>query len=148
MSDWLLKIRDYAWVGAGMCVAAFGLRCMVGAISVARAQAKPSVVESPARKDSAQPTAPVEQRKDKRQRVVAAAAAATDAPRSLRVMLNITAGPERAEVYANGLRLGLTPYLGDYTCKQGEALRFEIVPEQGPLQVRRATCRGAMVNVR
>jgi hypothetical protein len=67
---------------------------------------------------------------------------------SLRLMLSVVAGPERSEVYVNGSRLGLSPYLGDYTCKHGEELRIEVVPAHQALITRSATCEGQTLWIR
>lgn len=67
---------------------------------------------------------------------------------SLRLTLSVLAGSERSEVFVNGRRLGASPYLGDYTCKRGESLRFEVVPKNGPLIVRHAVCQGTAVRIR
>jgi hypothetical protein len=60
----------------------------------------------------------------------------------------VTVGPERSEVFVNGRRLGYTPYLGDYTCKRGEKLNVEVLPEHDPLIERRAPCAGRNVFIR
>jgi len=62
-------------------------------------------------------------------------------------MLAISAGAPRSEVYVNGARLGLSPYLGDFTCKRGEKLKIEIVPARGALVVREATCEGKTLRI-
>ncbi len=67
---------------------------------------------------------------------------------SLRLVISVTVGPPRSEVFVNGRRLGLSPYLGDFSCKRGEPLRVQIVPERGPLMTRRARCRGRTVRIR
>lgn len=70
------------------------------------------------------------------------AAAAKD---SLRVTLVITLGPERSEVFVNGVRLGQSPYVGDWTCRRDEPLRIEVLPPRGaPLQVERPCAPGTV----
>lgn len=66
----------------------------------------------------------------------------------LRLMLSVLAGPERSEVYVNGSRVGYSPYLGDLSCKSGEKLRIEIVPQKAPLILRSATCEGTTLLIR
>jgi hypothetical protein len=67
---------------------------------------------------------------------------------SMRLMLSVLVGPERSEVYVNGRRVGLSPYLGDLTCKQGEDLKIEVVPVRQPLITRQAKCVGRTLLIR
>lgn len=66
----------------------------------------------------------------------------------LRLTLSVVVGPPRSEVYVNGSRIGYSPYLGDFSCKSGERLHVEVVPEKEPLITRTATCEGSMLSVR
>jgi hypothetical protein len=66
----------------------------------------------------------------------------------LRLMLSVLAGPEGSDVYVNGSRVGHSPYLGDVSCKSGEKLRIEIVPQKAPLLTRSATCEGTTLLIR
>ena len=139
MRDTLKRASKGAHLLGGLACAALGLRVMTLAIGDARAQRAPrpapvvgEVVAAPA--VSAAPTrarhVPAPERGN----------AVSGAP--LRLMLSVVAGPERSEVYVNGSRLGLSPYLGDYTCKAGEQLRIEVVPAHQGLITRSATCEG------
>lgn len=67
---------------------------------------------------------------------------------SVRLLLSVDVGPERSEVFVNGRRLGLSPYLGDFTCKQGEDLKIEVVPVRHPLVTRQAKCVGRNLLIR
>jgi hypothetical protein len=66
----------------------------------------------------------------------------------LRLTLSVLVGPPRSEVYVNGSRIGNSPYLGDFSCKSGERLHVEVVPEKEPLITRTAICEGSMLSVR
>jgi hypothetical protein len=68
--------------------------------------------------------------------------------RSLRLFLSVVVGPERSEVFVNGARLGLSPYLGDFTCKEGEDLNVQVVPTRGALIMRQAKCGGQTLLIR
>lgn len=52
---------------------------------------------------------------------------------AIRITASIMAGPPRSEVFVNGVSKGHTPFLGDISCKAGEQLKIEIVPEKGKL---------------
>ncbi|MCA9592643.1 MAG: hypothetical protein KC776_05005 [Myxococcales bacterium] len=51
--------------------------------------------------------------------------------KSLRLPMVISIGPDRSELYVNGVRLGHTPFVGEVTCKAGEKIRIELVPPRG-----------------
>lgn len=135
-------------LGAGLG-AAVGLRIMIGAITEAQAGRAAAAIE---------PREP-----EKPALLVLAEELTTPPPplppppprpndppsgQSVRLMLSVVAGPERSEVYVNGRLLGLSPYLGDFTCKQGESLKIEIVPVRQPLITRQAKCAGRTVLIR
>lgn len=129
----------------GVLCAALGLRIMIVAVGEARAAraAAPAPETEPALRQLAeQISAPAEE--------IEALPAPAPAPevKSLRLFLSVVVGPERSEVFVNGARLGLSPYLGDFTCKQGESLAIDIVPVERPLITRRATCAGKTVLIR
>jgi len=131
-------------LGGGLC-AALGLRLMILAIGDARASRAPAPApDAP----MATASAALPSRTPARSRHVPAPErlAAEDSP--VRLTLSVAAGPERSEVYVNGSRLGWSPYVGDYTCKQGEQLRIEIVPTRGNLITRSATCEGRTLWIR
>lgn len=127
----------------GLLCAALGLRVMTLAIGEAQARRAPvpePVAEAPKAKPG--PATARERHRSAPER----ATAPTGAP--LRLMLSVNAGPERSEIYVNGSRIGLSPYLGDYSCKQGEQLRVELVPPKGALVTRSATCEGQTLLIR
>ena len=66
---------------------------------------------------------------------------------SRRVMLMISVGDDRAEVYVNGQLLGRSPYVGDFSCKPGEPLRIEVVPEKRVIKRFTRTCQGDAVRI-
>lgn len=131
----------------GLLCAALGLRVMIMAIGEAQARrappAAPPVAMEPkaAKGPGASPTA-----RERHKPAPERATAQGGAP--LRLMLSVNAGPERSEVYVNGSRIGMSPYLGDYSCKQGEQLRVEIVPPKGALVTRSASCEGRTILIR
>ena len=59
---------------------------------------------------------------------------------SARVVLSITAGPPRSDVYVNRVHVGQTPFLGETSCKTGEPVKIEIVPVKGPLISEQRVC--------
>lgn len=65
----------------------------------------------------------------------------------IRVMLSVTLGEQRSEVYVNGDLQGLTPYAGDVSCQRGEAISVQIVPNEGPLIERKPICQGSMIRI-
>jgi hypothetical protein len=148
MRAWLARARRICQVlGAGLW-AALGLRIMLGAISEARAQravaqvaqpesAKPHLVDLADEVVSPEipPTAPKPEAKAK-------------SGASLRLMLSVTVGPERSEIFVNGTRLGLSPSVGDFTCKEGEGLEIHVVPVHLPLLTRQAQCVGKTLLIR
>jgi hypothetical protein len=134
-------------LGAGLG-AALGLRIMIGAIAEARAVGAAAALEPPAPEQPAllelaeeltPPSAPPPPRPRPHE--------APSGP-SVRLMLSVVVGPERSEVYVNGRLLGLSPYLGDFTCKQGENLKIEVVPVRQPLLTRQAKCVGRTLLIR
>lgn len=133
-------------LGAGLG-AAVALRIMIGAITQAQAErlaVEPAAPEPPVllalAEELTAPPAPA----------LPPPPRPSEAPSgpSLRLMLSVVVGPERSEVYVNGRLLGLSPYLGDYACKQGESLRIEVVPVRQPLITRQAKCLGRTVLIR
>ena len=66
-------------------------------------------------------------------------------PRS--VTLGVSAGPPRSDVYVNGRKVGQTPFLGDTSCKTGQQIRIEIVPQKGPPLVYSRNCVGGALEV-
>jgi hypothetical protein len=145
MTGWLSRIGAASQILAAALSAALGLRLMSGAIAEAQAQryaaaragptlALPTPIAEPVASPGAQPLP--ETRK-------------ADAI-SLRLMLSVLVGPQRSEVFVNGARLGLSPYFGQLSCKQGENLRIEVVPAQprAPLITRQVRCEGENLLVR
>ena len=145
---WLGRLgQGLGVLGAASCAAA-GLRLMTVAVAWAVEARDPE----PANKPTAPPV--VAARAQVTGHVAANASSTPQLPEPLptgeplRVMLAVSAGAPRSEVYVNGSRLGLSPYLGDYTCKRGEKLKIEIVPvADAPLVLREAVCEGKTLRV-
>jgi len=131
----------------GSLGALLGLRLMVLAIGEAQARRAPAALVTPASASAVAAEVGTGPTRARARHVPAPERRAADG-NSLRLMLSVVAGPERSEVYVNGSRLGLSPYLGDYTCKQGEELRIEVVPAHQALITRSATCEGQTLWIR
>jgi hypothetical protein len=144
---WLRKLGQGLGVLGAALFAASGLRLMTVAVAWA--------LEARSEASAVAPPAPARVVVSKGSRVTApvAASARAQAPEALpsgeplRLMLAVSAGAPRSEVYVNGSRLGLTPYLGDFTCKRGEKLKVEVVPARGALVVREAACEGKTLRI-
>jgi hypothetical protein len=140
---WIDRVGRGAQLLGGSLVAALGLRVMTLAIGEAQARRLPIseavVVEPPA--PAPAPAQPVRAPLGPPPKPVPKGA-------PLRLLLSVLAGPERSEVFVNGSRLGLTPYLGDLSCKQGEPLRVEVVPIHQGLISRSAICEGGTLLIR
>ena len=142
--DILKRASKAAHLLGGLLCAALGLRVMALAIGDAQARRAPVPVAS-AEVAPQVGTVPATARA---QHVPAPERSNATVGPPLRLMLSVVAGPERSEVYVNGSRLGLSPYLGDYTCKAGEQLRIEVVPAHQGLITRSATCEGQTLLIR
>jgi len=140
---WIDRVGRGAQLLGGALVATLGVRVMTLAIGEAQARrlpaSQPVVVAAPA--PAPAPAEPVRAPLGPPPKTLPKGA-------PLRLMLSVLAGPERSEVFVNGSRLGLTPYLGDLSCKQGEPLRIEVVPAHQPLISRSALCEGRTLLIR
>jgi hypothetical protein len=130
----------------GVLCAALGLRMMTLAIGEARARRAPALAPEPAATATEAAALPSRGPVHNRRASVPEHVVGDGTP--LRLTLSVVAGPEHSEVYVNGSRLGSSPYLGDYTCKQGEPLRIEIVPRHEGLITRSAICEGRTLWIR
>jgi hypothetical protein len=66
---------------------------------------------------------------------------------SVRMTLSVLVGGDRAGVYINGRRVGLTPFVGDVPCKRRSRLKIEVVPREGPAQTYVRRCRGGVERI-
>lgn len=66
---------------------------------------------------------------------------------SVRLTLSISAGVNRSEVYINGSKRGNTPFLGDVSCKTGEPLKIQVMPEKGTILNFERTCRSGTMSI-
>jgi hypothetical protein len=142
--DRLKRAGKAAHLLAGLLCAVLGLRVMTLAIGDAQARRAPVPLAS----GEVAPRAGTFAAPARAQHVPAPERSNAVGGAPLRLMLSVVAGPERSEVYVNGSRLGLSPYLGDYTCKAGEQLRIEVVPAHQGLITRSATCEGQTLLIR
>jgi hypothetical protein len=62
------------------------------------------------------------------------------APTSVKAYLVVSGGPERSDVYVNGVRVGQSPFVGDVTCKPGKPVRIELLPPKGAPLVHERPC--------
>lgn len=131
----------------GLLCAALGLRVMTLVIGEAQARRAPVAEPRAVASKTGPAPAPGPATARTRHQPAPERARALGGP-SLRLMLSVNAGPERSEVYVNGSLLGLSPYVGDLTCKEGEQLRVEVVPPKGALVTRSATCEGRTLLIR
>jgi hypothetical protein len=145
-ATWMGRAQTGLQLLAAALAAALGLRIMIDAIGHARSAqvAAIAVAEKPALLELADeltaraPPPPIEPQQPEE----------GEPARSLRLFLSVVVGPERSEVFVNGTRLGLSPYLGDFTCKEGEDLRVQVVPSRGALITRQAKCGGQTLLIR
>ena len=54
---------------------------------------------------------------------------------SLRIPVVVAIGKDRSIVRINGTDVGHSPYVGEVSCKAGETVRIEIIPNTGTSQV-------------
>jgi hypothetical protein len=63
----------------------------------------------------------------------------------VKVRLSVDVGPDRSEVFVDGVKRGQVPFVGDATCALGEKLVVEVVPKAGAKQRFEQPCSaGAM----
>jgi hypothetical protein len=66
---------------------------------------------------------------------------------SLRVPIVVSVGPDRSELYVNGVRVGHSPFVGEVSCKAGEKVKIELVPPRGSPQVYERRCAPGTLRV-
>lgn len=146
-ATWMSRTQTGLQLFAAALGAALGLRIMIDAIGHARsaqvavvvAAEKPPLLELADELTARAPQPPPSEPEQTEEEEPA---------RSLRLFLSVVAGPERSEVFVNGTRLGLSPYLGDFSCKEGEDLSVQVVPSRGVLITRQAKCVGQTLLIR
>lgn len=70
----------------------------------------------------------------------------TSAPQMRSLFVDL--GSPRSEVYVNGRRLGETPFVGQWSCADGESVRIQVVPPRGMPLERKLVCGGVVMNVK
>lgn len=144
---WLLDAGTYSGLGASLAFAGLSMQLLVGVLLEVRPTDEPESV--PMRVYDPATDAPSDQNQPSAKSAAAAEELEDEEEaRHLRLTLSVMVGYERAEVFVNSRRVGFTPYFGDYSCLRDEKLIFEIVPETGPLIVRRALCQGKSLRIR
>ncbi len=62
--------------------------------------------------------------------------------------LIVNVGPERSEVFVNGVPVGRTPYLGDLQCARGNKVKVDILPpNKGKPLTRTVECRSGVLTI-
>ncbi|HSC89585.1 MAG TPA: hypothetical protein VLC09_20020 [Polyangiaceae bacterium] len=69
-------------------------------------------------------------------------------PVAVQRTLWVKLGPARSLVYVNGVRLGETPYAGDWSCVDGSPVEVTVVPPNGVPMVRRLICAGTLLVIK
>lgn len=62
--------------------------------------------------------------------------------------LLVTSPNPRSEVFVSGRRLGETPLVGQWSCRDGDTFRVDVVPKKGPARSLTVTCGGERLEVR
>lgn len=133
----LSQASDLAWFAAGVLSCAVAVRVAVVSVQTAVARVAPAVAAAAAGEPDAgnEPLAP-----DAGSSGLGGGPSAVAPGASLRIPLIVTAGPERSTVIVNGAVVGQSPYLGEVSCKSGETVTVELVPERGLPVVRHRRC--------
>lgn len=69
------------------------------------------------------------------------------APR-LRDLFVTSPGAGRSEIFVSGRRLGETPFVGQWSCRDGDTFRIDLVPPKGPATSLSMICRGERLEAR
>jgi len=119
---WLERVRPISsfvrFFAVGMVLTA-ALR--VAIVSFGASGPVPVVSSAPAGPQSAQPIGSGSAR----------LASAAPLGKAIRVTVSVSVGPDRADVYVDGSRLGQVPYVGNTSCRVGEMIDVEVAPKTG-----------------
>ena len=135
-------------VVAILLVTLVSLRLSVASVQHALDVSKSNFAEAPVSHEDPAPQAVTSPQRASQTKAPAAAPSASAAfgqPRS--VTLGVSAGPPRSDVYVNGRKVGQTPFLGDTSCRTGQSIRIEIVPQKGPPLVYSRDCVGGALEI-
>jgi hypothetical protein len=146
--SWLGHVGQGLGVLAGVLFAAAGLRLMTVAVAWAAESRAPVIALAAPAPAQRGPTGqgPYSTTRAATQAVERSEALPSGEP--WRLMLAVSAGSPRSEVFVNGSKLGLSPYVGDYTCKRGEKLKVLVLPVTNqPLIEREAVCEGKTLRI-
>ena len=61
--------------------------------------------------------------------------------------LIVSVGPQRSEVFVNGVPVGRTPYVGDLQCAKGKKVRVDILALKGTPLRRDVECRSGTITI-
>lgn len=80
----------------------------------------------------------------------AAAGAGADKPLGelIAVVLSVSDGERRSQVFLDGTPLGHTTYVGDVSCRRGSDVTIRIQPKRGSPIERVRRCEGPMIEVK
>jgi hypothetical protein len=68
-------------------------------------------------------------------------------PAAVRVPLVVTVGPDRSELYVDGVQVGRVPFVGEVSCHGGERVVIEVVPPKGKPSRYQALCGAGAVRL-
>jgi hypothetical protein len=68
-------------------------------------------------------------------------------PAAVRVPLIVTVGPDRSELYVDGVQVGRVPFVGEVSCRGGERVVIEVVPPKGKPSRYEALCGAGAVRL-
>jgi hypothetical protein len=156
---WLSRLADVTKLLAALLFAATALR--FATVSVYRVISPPAPAESGAAQSADTAARPARAARRLGQGHAAAAASGSARPHEFagpgpkraravvtRMMLVVSAGPARSQVYVQGSRVGGTPYVGDVSCAEGEPVKVDVVPPRGmPLSFTRRCQSGATLRL-
>jgi hypothetical protein len=134
-------------VVAILLVTLVSLRFSVASVQRALDVSQGNFAEKPVSHDDSQRPASVTKQAKPESRASAPPPAAVASGQPRRMTLGVSAGPPRSDVYVNGRNVGQTPFLGDTSCKTGQAIRIEIVPKRGAPLVYSRDCSGGALEI-
>ncbi len=159
MSGALDRLETTAWLGTTALAAAVGVRLFTVLSSEALGsaadhfEASPSTL-TPAASPSIMPSPMNRQRQEQVLELasddagVRLSSTGSSPAALIYPTLYVNFGPERSEVFVNGVRVGQTPFIGEVGCRMGDLVKVDIAPPAGaPLRFM-GRCNGAVLVVK
>jgi hypothetical protein len=134
-------------VVAILLVTLVSLRLAIASVQRALAVSQSNFAETPARHEESTPRTPTSAKPVTSVAATPAPTASAPSGQPRSVTLGVSAGPPRSDVYVNGRKVGQTPFLGDTSCKTGQAIRIEIMPARGAPLVYTRDCVGGALEI-